>query len=178
MARTVVTFGINRQLLKEAKADGLQVVVREALWRVGLWWFKKLLPGHFEPSAPSKYDEDYTKRTKVYMIRKAKRHHQKPLTWSGKMRRAILRGTPSKELFKSAGALRVRLRLPFARAANIWGGRKRVKSTGEVHNFHRELAAMTDGERTKLAGMIERLVNRLRNEKYRAASLRLERFVA
>jgi hypothetical protein len=178
MARTVVTFGINKALIRAAKRDGLQVVVRAALWWAALKWFRSKLPGHFEPSAPTKYRGDYTKRTRVYMIRKAKRHHQKPMTWSGAMRRAILKGTPTKELFKSAGALRVRMRLPFARVANIWAGRKRVKSTGEVHNLHRELAAMTDGEITEITRDVERETNNLFQRELEQAQYVTTRFVA
>lgn len=194
MPRCVVKFGINRQLIREAKRDGLQVAVREALWRAALWWFKTILPDHFEPSAPSKYAGDYTPRTRIYMLRKAgalknskggyktkkgrRRAHQRPMYWTGTMRRTILKGQPEREGFKSAGSVRVRLRLPYASAANLWAGKQRVKSTGEVHNFHRELAAMTDQQRGVIAKRVERTLRWIRGRKYATAGLSTERFAA
>ncbi len=50
---------------------------------------RALLPGHFDPSAVTKYG--YRKRSKAYQIRKARKYrHQKPLVWSGELQRAVL----------------------------------------------------------------------------------------
>ena len=51
-------------------------------------YHEQFLPQHFKSSAPKKYG--YSKRTKKYMIRKARvKHHQNPLMWSGALKREV-----------------------------------------------------------------------------------------
>jgi hypothetical protein len=54
------------------------------------WWHERYLPRHFRQGAADRYG--YERRSKRYMIRKArKKHHQRPLEWSGNMKRVLMR---------------------------------------------------------------------------------------
>lgn len=70
--------------------------VRNGLNKAGDYWHKKMLPGHFEPSAASKYN--YEKRETGYIKRKRKKMgHTLPLVWTGRLKQEATKGKTRKQ---------------------------------------------------------------------------------
>lgn len=75
----------------ERKGIGFSVrewnpLLKEGFRTMGVFWRGNMLDKHFETSATNEYK--YQKRTKIYMLRKAKKYgHQNPLEWSGTLHR-------------------------------------------------------------------------------------------
>lgn len=70
---------------KQARREALESAMKD--------WFIHTLPLHFENGAKGRYA--YAPRTKKHEIRKARRYgHRRPLVFSGKMMRAVLRRMP------------------------------------------------------------------------------------
>ncbi len=128
---------------KDRSLDGdlIHKIIEGAISEALFAWASVKLPGHFETSAPRKYSEDYVARKKRYMKTKAKQKgHQRPMEWTGTMRNQLLSGRPSTAGKKAKERVQTEMRLPYARAANFWTGKK-VRSPID---FHRELTAFNE----------------------------------
>lgn len=180
MADATGTWEVNKEFLKLARgrtgtAAGAEIV-RETMKAVAQNWHRRILKRHFEASAPSKYPGAYTKRTKVYMLRKAKRGHQNPMVFSGDMKRAMLSARPKFADAKAGSkSVRVKLQLPSPRAANLWTGRRAVKSTGQRHNFAREIGAFNDADIKQLVQFAQKLFRRVLERKLREGERQMVR---
>ena len=136
-------------------------------------WHRGTLPKHFEASAPRRYG--YTPRTLGYVRRKARSRQRgnpkwkkiddvRPLQWTGVMRKTLLSGVSLVHKMTGRRAT-VTLNLPYVRAANLWTGRRVVRSTGVAHDLHREVSTMTGDELAQIAARVEALTA----QNYRAA---------
>jgi hypothetical protein len=120
---------------------------------VGVEWFTKMLPGHFEPSAVSKYK--YQPRTKGYQIRKAKKQgHQKPLVWSGAMSQALMsagniKGTPRQATVRMSGPR-------WLKGWIAMSGSTRGGAPANYPNKEQEIKRITDDERDHLAEVLKK----------------------
>jgi hypothetical protein len=102
----------------KAVVEALNVGVADAV----RWWHGHMLPKHFKSGADGRYD--YQKRTKRYMIRKARaKHHQKPLTWSGSLMEESTRQikiTNAKAKASASGIIRARVLNIYSRPRAGW----------------------------------------------------------
>ena len=129
--------------------------VIEALQR----WHKYILPQHFGRGASRKYPGMYTPRTLRYCQRKVRSRkpsvqkavggiaafegrYTAPMTYTGEFKRIILNGSASYHPAQGQRSLKVKMKLPHARAANLWKGTSGKGS----HDFHRELTAMNSAD--------------------------------
>lgn len=177
MARCTATFEINKGLWKLRTSEGWHILMREALWNVARWWHKKILPEHFKVSAPSRYPGEYTPRSRKHRARKRKNPPDRrgPMVFTGKMRRTILRGLPTRQEFKAGGATRIRLRLPFARVVNLWNGRRVLGWSDVVHNFPAELAAMNAKDHRAINKRLDRVAGFLLRRQLAVARMKKTR---
>lgn len=150
-------FGVNPALRQLARGGGPIVdSARKSLRKGADFWHKQILPGHFEPGASKKYAGAYTPRTNRHIRRKARRGSAAgPQRFTGTHRQQTLKSRPDIKDARGKKALRVRLKLKTGRAANLWTGRRVVKSTGQRHDFARELTAM----RLKDVIAVERVIS-------------------
>lgn len=118
-------------------------------------WWKEVMPGHFETSAAAKYG--YEKRTKKYMIYKARKQgHQKPLVFSGALERSVRRG--------------VNLTGTSTRARGAMDAPKYLYQyrTSKPVDKHAELTRVTDGEMQELGEYVtEQMLAELERKKVR-----------
>jgi hypothetical protein len=125
--------------------------MRAAMPLLGRHWHNKMLPEHFETSAPNKYG--YERRSRLYMLRKSReRHHQKPMVFTGEMRRTALSFAAIRQTRQKAT---VRFRTP--RALNFSG---RI----DYPDLRAELTAFSLDEIHKLDRLAERLATRNINQ--------------
>jgi len=162
MAKVVAHLAINSAMLKDARRRSgapIALAIRDALRRVGKLWFRKFLPKHFEASAPRRYAGAYARRGHVYTMRKIReKGHSRPMVWSGRMRGSILGGAPQITGKLEGRTTKVDVRLPHARAVNLWSGR--YSTAGNLIDFRRELTAVSPGEITAFRQHVEVLVAR------------------
>jgi hypothetical protein len=137
---------LKKQFLPEVKAT-LQEMVDQ--------WHNETLPGHFTPAAVARYG--YRKRTKKYMIQKAKkRGNQNPLMWTGDLRRQAMRRAKITGTSKSATAT----------MTTPWYTTKRFKGNA---TYADEMTAVALPEAQQMAiEMQHKLVERLETVKKQA----------
>lgn len=158
MAKAKAKLGINKALFDVGKGErsAFNECVREALTETALDWKAGTLPRHFEPGAVNRYG--YTKRSKSYMLRKARvMRHQKPMVWTGRMSQELLNQAGVIRHQASGGSRRVSLTM-WSRAMNFWAGRNRQGHThrDRKHDFAAELTATTPDELEAMARDSER----------------------
>ena len=170
MARIEIKFGINPALRRGATAELWGAACRNGLRAAIAAWHGEMLPQHFEASAARKYFGAYTPRTKRYMLRKAReKHHQRPMIWSGGMYDEIVGKAPKLAEYRNPRSTRLRVRIDVhARHMNFWSGTHYVKSSGQVHDFRRELAVFSAADTDKLRQIAERVVAKQINAAFEA----------
>lgn len=115
------------------------------------YWFREILPKHFTPAAMRLYPDAYALRNKSYQIRKArKQHHQDPMVWKGDFKRSQL-SSFSLQSRIGRSMVRITLRLPAARALNLWGA-------GRKHDFAAALQAVNQADSDKLREVMAQVV--------------------
>lgn len=74
----------------DATAKELKAAIQTVAAELVDMWHERMAPQHFTNTAAGRYG--YQARSKVYLMRKARRfHHQRPLEFSGRMRAEVLR---------------------------------------------------------------------------------------
>jgi hypothetical protein len=165
MATALVDIQVPRELIRTLEGDGLQGDVRDGMVVGANVWHKRVLPGHFEASAPRKYGGTFTRRSKKTRKRKLRsKGHNKPMVSSGEMRNQILRGRTSSKALKRPTSLTVNYKLPHAPHVNFW--RNRLSKTGRVIDFPKELTAMLPREERQIAKITEREVAKRMRERH------------
>jgi len=87
--RRTVTFASDRSFCGCSKSEWKTILV--VGWgRLGRHWHKQILPRHFE--LPAKTEYNYQPRSARHMRRKARLYgHQRPLEYTGEMKRKVMR---------------------------------------------------------------------------------------
>lgn len=182
MARVAMTLEINPAIVAAArgkKGCPVRQALRQALSEAIMWWHSNRLPMHFTAGAEHRYG--YTPRTQSYYWMKRgyywdKKHGEKryrgyytaegqrmppthkPLYFTGTMERTLTGTAPAIKMPRSENSPNVSVegKLAYNRAANLWTGRRVVRSTGEAHNFDREITAVTEKEMATLTHLVEK----------------------
>ena len=119
-------------------------------------WKDGTLDKHFLEGAPSAYKGAYRSRSPKYKKRKRGTYgHNRPMEFTGTFRKTITLRKGIISARASGGSKRATMKLPHARAANLWGG------GGRKHDFHESITAMNKGELYKIARFVEKRVAEL-----------------
>jgi hypothetical protein len=133
---------VTREGWPAAPKKALRTAMRDSLRNIALQWHRQNLPEHFTDSAFGKYG--YQKRHPRYLKRKRRsRGHQRPLEWTGKLKREATSFVEVKATSKNA---RAKFR---AQAANFAGKSRRRGAA--YPNIRDELRAVTEDEIKTLA---------------------------
>jgi len=128
-----------------AKLRALLPAINAGLKMAVKHWHRKFLPEHFKTSASKKYG--YAKRTRVYMLAKAKRkHHQKPLVWTGALQTQLRRHIAVTSL-KTKASAKGKM---FGRALRF-SSRTAESGKGAMPNMKAEVKATIEAELKELA---------------------------
>ena len=95
----------------EATARQMASAVNEGIAKAIRFRHRSFLPRHFSPAAASRYH--YKRRKWKYIQRKLRvKGHTDPLTWSGDMKRMVLRRLEVRTLKAKASGRGISIRLP------------------------------------------------------------------
>lgn len=126
---------IQYQASPDMVAREFRPIVKAANFNVIHSWHSGFLPRHFTAGAVATYG--YRKRTKAYQIRKARvKRHQRPLEWSGTLRRNATRQIRVSGTSKAARGI-----MPGTQVANFHGMRdelvavtqREISTLGTIH---------------------------------------------
>lgn len=160
------------EMLKQGHTvDAITSAVRQAYTECMLKWKEGTLPRHFEEGAESRYryTHAYTPVNRGYLARKRKvKRHVKPMVWSGQFMRTLTTGHGVIEARGAGRSMRVVLKLPWARVANLWSGGVRK------HDFHAATTCMTNIEMNAIEEYISERVAQLLNENMASRTTRTE----
>ena len=152
-----IEFTVTRQGL-ELTAKWWRYILSDAWEHAGAFWHRNILPKHFTTAGAAEYG--YAKRTKNYMIRKARKQgHQVPMVWSGATRKAAIR---TRDVRVTSTGARVVLRgLP----AYIWQSQYRNAGGGSrwgtgQPNMVKELMTISEGDAKAVAQVMDRFITR------------------
>lgn len=131
-----------------APKKALRAAVKKGMDAVGHFWHKRILPDHFTVEGARRYG--YKKRTKNYQKKKARtHHHQKPLVWSGELRKQAL-----SVAFVRASSRKASVRMPFLRALNF---ASRAQRQGDNYpDIRKELTATHSLDLSRLARELDK----------------------
>jgi len=138
----------------KAMKRGMAPIVKEALQEAGASWHMNELPRHFRVGAGSRYG--YQPRTRKYQsYKRFKRGHQRPLEFTGDLKREVTRRAAI-----SGTSKRVRVVMDTGRA---WYATRNWKTRGTMPDMPTELTATTKAEEKRVARIAERLIERKLN---------------
>lgn len=167
--KIIASVGVNKEihnLLRGPSASPVFSVMRKAYESALKWWYREVLPKHFEEGAATRYMGAYTRRAKGYLESKQKKWgHRKPMVWSGKMRAKILGGGTTPKDKATTRRYYIELKLPHAHVTNIWRG-VHTQRGGRPHDFAHELTVTSKKEEAALGKRVERVMNRLLADKF------------
>ena len=148
MFKVSVRYDIPPNTMKRSLNNAIKFTLQETV----LWWHGQLFPGHFDPGAQNRYK--YTSRSGKYKKEKRrKKGHADPLTFSGRMKRDLMRYARA-----SGTAKKARVVMTGPQHINFQKSRKR--SNKKIDKV-RELTAVTNDELLDLADIAEGKIPRL-----------------
>jgi len=86
MIPLAVKYTINKP--KILKAATWRQILKQSWFETARYWFRNILPKHFTRSGAQEYR--YQPRTAAYMRRKARKGHQDPLVFTGRLKRTAM----------------------------------------------------------------------------------------